>query len=328
VVVMSNKSLINIASAFVAILATSIVQAQMRPMPPDPYDPHPAQAQQAPAKAADNTASNQPALPAANDYPAAEVQAVPAARARMAVARSEFDDAQSGLHLLIDQLKEDFEYSADLSAAMRNEKAAYERYINARGRVINQLTGNVEYRTLRNLCKDLNDRLYNLKANPEANRSEIIATAELKLAYATKVSDMESDAIKSDSATQDAKTKLVDASSKVSDLRSAFQRSLRRDQKVVAARRDMQDARVARVASSAMLDGAIEAREIALDYAYWLHRRDPYTYRSIGNAYDPYYDSGYGVGYGSGIGIGYSSNFINNPFNNRPFNNRIPWRRF
>ena len=302
---MNSKSL----TVVLGIILTSTVQAQMRPMPPDPYDPG-----QPRALKAQEVAAPQPALPAPNDYPAAEVQAVPAARARVAMARAQFDIAQSGLHQLIDQLKEDFEYSTGLSAAMRTEKAAYERYISARERAVRQLSDSVEYRTLRNLCKDLNERLYNLKANPEANRTEIIATAELKLAYATKVSDMESDAIKADSATQEAKTRLVEASGKVSDMRSAFQRSLRRDPKVALARRDMDDARVARVTSSALLDGALEARDIALDYAYYLHFHDPYTYRYSPNYYDSY---GYGIGYG------YTSNFINNPFN-RP----VPWRRF
>jgi hypothetical protein len=315
---MISKSL----AVVLGMVLTSTVQAQMRQMPPDPYDPghaaQPANVQQ-PAPAA-----QQPALPAANDYPAAEVQAVPAALARRAMANAEFDNAQSGLHQLIDQLKEDFEYSADLSAAMRNEKAAYERYTSARQRVLRQLNESGEYRTLQNLCKDLNDRLYNLKANPEANRTEIIATAELKLAYATKASDMESDAIKADSAVQDAKTKLVDASSKVSDMRSAFRRSVRRDPKVALARRDLDDARVARVTASAMLDGAVEARDIALDYAYYLHFHDPYTYRYSPN----YYDSSLYDYSGVGLGYGVSPNLITNPFNNAGNNRRFRDRRF
>ena len=45
----------------------------------------------------------------------------------------------------------------------------------------------------------------------QANKAEIIATAHLKLAYATKMSDMESMALKSDSATQDARAKLIEA---------------------------------------------------------------------------------------------------------------------
>ena len=318
-VVMNSKSL----AVVVGILLTAGVQAQMRQMPPDPYDPghaaHPAAnvLQAAPA-------AQQPALPAANDYPAAEVQAVPAAVARAAMTRAQFDNAQSDLHQLIDQLKEDFEYSADLSAAMRNEKAAYERYTSARQRVIRQLNDDVGYRTLQNLCKDLNERLYNLKANPEANRTEIIATAELKLAYATKVSDMESDAVKSDSAVQDAKTKLVDASGKVSDMRSAFRRSVRRDPKVALARRDMDDARVARVTAAALLDGAIEARYIALDYAYYLHFHDPYTYRYSPN----YYDSSYYDYSGAGLGYGVAPNLIYNPFNNHVNDHRNHTRRF
>src|SRR5439155_17540937 len=113
----------------------------------------------------------------------------------------------------------------------------------------------------------LNDRLYNVKANPIVNKTEIVATAHLKLAYAKKLSEMESDALKADSATQDARSKLVDASAKVSDLRAQFQRSLGREQKVLTARKEMDDAKVARAGAAAIYDGALEARDIALDYA-------------------------------------------------------------
>ena len=130
--------------------------------------------------------------------------------------------------------------------------------------------------------------------------------------------------LKGDSAVQDAKTKLVDASGKVSDMRSAFKRSVRRDPKVALARRDMDDARVARVTSSALLDGAIEARDIALDYAYYLHFHDPYTYRYSPN----YYDSSYYDYAGAGLGYGVTPNFINNPFNNHINNHRNHTRRF
>ncbi len=309
---MKHKMLATAASLGLGIFLTPALQAQVRPMPPDPYD-----AQQAPAQT--QASAPQPALPAANDYPAAEVQAVPGALARLAAARAEFNNAQSAIYRVIDQLKDDFEYSADLSAAMRNEKAAYERYVTARDGVLKQVASVDDYQTLKNLCNDLNDRLYSLKANPQANKAEIIATAHLKLAYATKMSDMESSALKSDSATQDARAKLIEASAKVSDLRAAFQRSVRHDQKYLVAQKELEDARVARVAAAALLDGALEARDLALEYAYYLHRSDPYTYRYTGNNYYGYPYDNYNA-YGGGYGYGYAVNrtIIYNP-NSRSF---------
>src|SRR4051794_29538306 len=167
--------------AAVAVLAAGSARAQTHAMPPDPYDTH--QPAEQPIQAS---------LPAPNDYPAAEVQAVPGARARAAAARAQLDNSRSSLHTIIDELKEDFEYSADLSAAMRDEKAAYDHYIAARDHALKQLANNRDYKTLKNLCKDLNDRLYSLKGNPITNKAEIVATAQLKLAYATQMSQMES----------------------------------------------------------------------------------------------------------------------------------------
>jgi len=81
---------------------------------------------------------------------------------------------------------------------------------------------------------------------------------------------------------------------------------------VIAAKKDFEDARVSRVTASAMLDGALEARDLALDYAFYLHRRDPYTYRYVGNTYDPYSDL-----YGYNYNYGYRGTVISSPFNSR-----------
>jgi hypothetical protein len=108
---------------------------------------------------------------------------------------------------------------------------------------------------------------------------------------------------------QIAKGNLVDASARVSQMRNDFQRSIKRNDKFVAARQDYQNARVEKVASASLAEGAIEARNIALTYAYWLHRYDPYTYSGgVSNGYPIYFDGGYtpynaGFGYGYGYGI-------------------------
>ena len=132
-----------------------------------------------------------------------------------------------------------------------------------------------------------------MQDNPQANKSEILATAELKLAYATRMSDIEADALKDDTAVLDAKAALMQASGKVSDLCAEFALAAPRS-KVHRGQRDMDDAKIARATSAALLDGAIEARNIAMDYAYYMHNHDPYTYRYTGNTYyDPYLEGFY-----------------------------------
>jgi len=143
--------------------------------------------------------------------------------------------------------------------------------------------------------------------------------AQLKLSYGQKLSGMDADALAADSATQDAKAKLIDANTRLSDLRAQFARSVRRDPKVLAARQDMQDAKVTRVAAAALLDGAYDAREIALEYAYWLHQHDPYTYRYNPTYYDPYYSVSYPSYYGSGYGYGVGTTYTGTNLGADPF---------
>ena len=302
---MKNGIRSTLIASLSTLLSAQLVLAQARPMPPDPYDANQHQQPVAGAVPPGNTdpATSSVPVPAANGYPAAEVQAVPIAKARAAAARVHADQAQDSVHWVVDQLKEDFEYSSDLVASVRAEKSAYDRLNAARDRVLKQVAQDKEYQTLRSLVKDLSDRIEVLKSRKETNKIELLASAELKLAYATKVSDMENDALKADAEVQTAKANLVDASTRVSEMRASFQRSVRRNEKFVSARKDWQDARVDKVATAAMVEGALDAREIALRYAYWLHRYDPYTYSGgVSNGYPIYIDNGYG--YGSGINYG------------------------
>src|SRR5262245_52651550 len=98
---MKSRALIVAAFAVFGLLRPETSRAQPHPMPPDPYDTH---QQQAPATTpAANTAQPAPQvpLPAPNDYPAAEVQAVPGAHAQLVLARSEFNRAESNLSTVI-----------------------------------------------------------------------------------------------------------------------------------------------------------------------------------------------------------------------------------
>ena len=103
---------------------------------------------------------------------------------------------------------------------------------------------------------------------------------------------------------------------------------MRRDAKFVAAKKDLEDTRTARVTADAYYGTSVEAANIALTYAYWLHRFDPYTYRYTYNPYD--YSYGYsGIGYGvslnyGGYGFGYAYPF---GYANRTVMNNNPNRR-
>ena len=85
---------------------------------------------------------------------------------------------------------------------------------------------------------------------------------------------------------------LFDAAQQARSLRNEFSRSVKRNEEFASARQTMDNLNVAYLGANAYYGGAVRARNIALTYAYHLHRYDDYQYR-VG--YYPYY---YGGGYG------------------------------
>src|SRR5262245_7351819 len=98
--------------------AATTAWADTRAMPPDPYDPNslqsavPTQPSAMPRQQAANAAawySSQFQGP--TDYPAAEINAIPVAKAQETVARAVYDRTRTSLYRTVDNLYEDFEYS-------------------------------------------------------------------------------------------------------------------------------------------------------------------------------------------------------------------------
>jgi len=248
------------------------------------------------------------AMPAANsssygDYPATEVQAIPGARANAVKARLEMELIQTNLHRWIEHAWDDFLHSKDYLSAANDEKKAQDEYTRERERVLKKLNDDSSYRALHDLVADLHDKIEREHDRPKALASsefealdQMMALATLKLSYASAQSAMESAALNADKSVADARTKLIDAAAKTREMRRGFDRGVRRDPEFLAGRNRYEEARINRVVSSAYLESAINAREIALDYAYYVHRWDQYRYSS-GGYYDPYYGNSYYTGY-------------------------------
>ena len=75
-----------------------------------------------------------------------------------------------------------------------------------------------------------------------------------------------------------------------------MKRRIRRDPEFVAARANWEHARINKTVASAFLESTINARTIALDYAYWVHRWDQYKYSTGYYSYPYYNDYNYGGG--------------------------------
>jgi hypothetical protein len=250
-----------------------------------------------------------------SDYPAAEVQSVPAAKARAAIARMELLRAHVNLNRDTRAAVRGFEKSDEVSTATAEQAAAYERYQAARERALRPLADDKDYRAAQEMKSRIGEQIAakhdeNARKSPFATPTgaaapldkpvlhEILALATIKMRYSMAATNREAELLRQSDEVRDARAQLVSASGRVSNLRARFADDLREDPDLIAARRAVFDQRVAYVASRAYLSGLIEARGIALDYAYFARRYNPYrvapydpygfgrTYYSYGNGYN------------------------------------------
>jgi hypothetical protein len=237
------------------------------------------------------------------DFPALEVEAVPIARAQSARFRAEHDLAMRQLHRWIDQQWDDYLHSREYLDASNAERKAQDDFARERDRVLKKLAGDSNYKTLTELITDLNDKID--QERPRGTRpsvdelDNVVAVATVKMGYASTLSAMEAAALSADNAVQDARNRLMDAANKTRDMRDRFARSVRHDQDFVAGRARVDDLMVERIVADNFLEGAINARSIALHYAYYLHQWDQYRY-SVYGLYGYGSFPGYGGGYGGG----------------------------
>lgn len=233
-----------------------------------------------------------------SDYPSNEVNAVPPARANAVRARLEQELVQRNLHRWIDRTWDDFENSKEYLDATAAERKAQDDYNRERDRVLAKLKNDSNYRTLQSLVKDVSeqierDRPRGKSGDYDANE-HMLALATVKLGYSTQITAMESAALAADNGISDSRGKLTDAGNRSREMRRGFNRTVRREPEFLAARARLDEAQINRVVASAYLESVVNARSIALHYAYYVHRWDQYKY-STGTYNYPYYGNG---GYG------------------------------
>jgi len=240
------------------------------------------------------------------DFPSQEVDVVPVARAQSARFRAEHDLAMRQLHRWIDTQWDDFTHSREYLDTVNAERKAQDDYARERDRVVKRLQGDSNYKTLLDLINDLNGQIENERPHGTNQSVEqldgVVAVATVKMGYASTLSAMEAAALAADNAVQDARNRLVDASNRARDMRGRFSRSVRHDPDFVAGRSRIDGLMVERIVADNFLEGAVNARNIALRYSYYLHRWDQYR-NSVYGLYG-YGSYGYGNGYGYGGGYG------------------------
>ncbi len=207
----------------------------------------------------------------AEHYPAAEVQAVPFARARTAEARVALRQAETALNNAVRDLRRNFENSPIYREAVTAENQAYNAYLNARQSALQPLIDEPRYLAMKEMSHQLGGRISDEHGRRHSNIEEILSLATLKLEYAAIARTMETALVNGDEGVHAARQDLRLAKARVLELREAFADSVREDSTILAAREDIRNARVDLVTAEAFLDSAIRARNIAMSYAYFIH---------------------------------------------------------
>lgn len=244
----------------------------------------------------------QQALPERSDYPAVEVQSVPPAAAAAAAARMRSDFARREVQRVVDTLRQDLASSREYVAAMAEEREAYAAYDAERKRVLDHLSDDAQYAALAGLTARLGNEIRNAHPGSDATTDQwaaLVPAASMKLSYAQGARQLEMSALAGDEQVRAAWDRLVAAGQRVHALRADMDRAVRRDEQFLAARKSYEDARIASVASAALLRSALVARDVALDYYRYLYRTERFFYGPDYIAADPLgYPYGYRYGYG------------------------------
>jgi len=238
------------------------------------------------------------------NFPTMELHDAVVANARAATARALFRRAENALNSAVRKAVRTFDGSSELRDAQHAEKDAWNAYATARRRALQSVLEDPKYRAIMSLRQELtdqiaykrNNRTYDERSDRQV-MDDIMAMATLKMNYAANARAMEQLALESNAEAKDAQTRLRQASTRVSELRQDFDDALRNDRDLLAARQNLEDARMARLTASAYLKGATIAAEEALDFAYYLNRYSRYNgagYRD----YRDYYPYSSGVRFG------------------------------
>ena len=225
-------------------------------------------------------------------YPAYEVNNVVLAQARAATARALFRRAESELGRAFRAAQREFDRSQDIRDALAAERTAYEQLNAARRKAISTLADDARYQRLLALKADIGEQLAEGRASRSLSPAEILTMATLKMSYATDIRAMEANALNNEPDVKTAQDRLVNAGTRVAELRQRQDESLRTNPDILMARRNLDDARLAKLTAEAFLHAAYGAGVTALDYSYWVNRRALGSSGS-GIGYDPY---GYGYG--------------------------------
>jgi hypothetical protein len=228
-------------------------------------------------------------------WPGVEVRAFPGALTRRAIARAEYRRLQTGLDVMIRSMRNAFERTRDYVGAIAEEREAFEQLERERNEALRSVRDDPSYQASVSLKQNLTDQIVAARDPRRPYDSEVMAMAQVKMGYASTASAMEAAALSADPDVQQARERLRRASARVSELRAQRDLEVRNSPELEVARRNLADARIAKLAAEVNFQGVKEVANIALDYARFTHRYDQYQYLSYGHY--GYFGYPYSAGY-------------------------------
>jgi hypothetical protein len=236
-------------------------------------------------------------------FPAAEFRALPGARAAAVAAEADLRRAQTELSTTVADLRHSFSRSTELNQAQAEERAAWAAFEAARDHALAQLENDETYKAAVELRNRTGAQIQ--EQRDQSTVEHMLTMATVKLSFAASTSAMEAASIASDPQVQAARERLLAVGKHLAELNAQFDDAVRGSPQVVQARRQVEDAKIAALATDAAYIEATRVARTALDFSYHIY---DYPYPYVVNT--PYYSTGYGYGSTAvGYPIGYPFNW-------------------
>lgn len=197
------------------------------------------------------------------------------------MAREDLARAESRLSGMIASLRKQLEDSPEMRAAVKGLTEAQARFEAARDKVLQSVRETKQYKA----AAELAEGPARVLAAGNLSPRDRMGVARRKLEAQAEVSRLEADALKANSDVRDARTALVVAGQKLSDLRAQAEQTLRSSPEIAAARQQIAEAREAYGYAAARYAGALAGYDEEYRQQYPRRYYSSYPWAFFGTTY-------------------------------------------
>lgn len=235
-----------------------------------------------------------------DSFPVSLVGEVAPAHANYTAMKWGYRTTRSAVWLRVTELRNDFEASEEYGDLQRQINDALAALEQARQEAYAPLREDPEYVAVGRLHQSLQDQIRRMHREQGSDSAEITAMSEQAMEYAQRQRDMELALAGTDNGIVDARKRLEELGERQREMESEFERSVRDDGQLRQMRAEMNQLKIAKLATGAYYESAVRAANVATSFAYTRqYLRSPWYGRA--GYVSPYGYGGYGYGgYSSG----------------------------